>query len=301
MADNSSFTKKQIEIKVSLRQGEFAEGGNTKTITDIPIHAKVEKTGPPDFCKATVEIIGMKYDDMDKLSTLAFKPLAKAKNILAIYAGNEGEAKSLIFQGEIATATADFNAAPDVSFKMEAKAGIYGKITPKGPTAIKGNQDCATFVEMMAKEMGYTFKNEGVTAKLTNSIFNGSPVDQARAAARQVGAELLIDDGVVKLVPLGGNGNTGKAVLLKKDTGMLGYPTITQDGIDVVAIFNPTFELNGYVKVESIVPGATGMWRITKLTHDLQAFDSLGGPWHSTLSCMDPSGKKKASTTSLGK
>lgn len=285
-SDTGSFTLKQLEVKITLRKGEFSEGGNTKTLTEIPIHVRVEKTGPPDFCKATVEIIGMKYEDMDKLTTLAFKPLARARNIVAIYAGNEKEGKSLVFQGEITSAIADFNSSPDVSFKLEAKTGFYGKITAQGPTAIKGYQPCAAFCEMLAKGMGYTFKNDGVTASLNNSIFNGSPVDQARTAARQVGAELLIEDDVVTLTPLGGNGDTGKAFLLKKDTGLLGYPTITQDGIDVKAIYNPAFKLNTYVKVESIVPGATGFWRIIKLSHDLQAYDSGGGPWQSNLHCM---------------
>lgn len=280
----SSFTRKIIEVKISLRDGEFEEGKNTKTLTDLPIRVRVEKTGPPDFCKATVDIRGMKYEDMAKLSTLAFKPQAIARNIIAIYAGNEEDGTSLVFQGEIDAASADFNAAPDVSFSMEAKAGMYGMATAKGPTAVKGNQSCASLVEMQAKEMGYSFENQGVTAQLSNAIFNGSPVQQMRAAASQVGAELLIDDGVVKLIPAGGSGKTGNAVLLNKDSGLFGYPVITSDGLDLAALYNPDFELGGYVKVESIVPGAQGLWRIANLTHDLSAFDPQGGPWESQLS-----------------
>lgn len=298
---SGSFTHKIIEVKITLREGEFANGANTKTLTQIPIHVRVEKTGPPDFCKAVVDIRGMKYEDMDKLSTLAFKPLAAAKNVLAIYAGNEEEGTSLVFQGEIDSASADFNAAPDVNFSIEAKAGMYGMTTAKGPTAVKGNQSCASFCEMQAKEMGYTFKNDGVTAHLSNAIFNGSPVQQARAAARQVGAELLLDDGVMKLMPSGGSGDTGNAVLLNKDSGLLGYPVITSDGIDITTLYNPKFELGGYVKVESIVPGAKGFWRIAKLTHELTAFDPQGGPWESQLSAADPSGGEKKDTSSKGK
>lgn len=32
------------------------------------------------------------------------------------------------------------------------------------------------------------------------------------------------------------------------------------------------------------MPGAQGLWRIAKLTHDLSAFDPQGGPWESQLS-----------------
>lgn len=289
----ASFSHKIIEIKVSLRDGEFASGGNTKKISGLPIRVRVEKTGPPDFCTAHIDIRGMKYEDMDRLSTLAFKQLAAAKNIVSVFAGSEGESTSLVFQGEIDAASADFSAAPDVNFSMEGKAGMYGMTTAIGPTAINGSQQCATFVEMMAGQMGYSFENQGVTAQLLNAVFNGSPVQQARAAAKQVGAELLIDDGVMKLVPAGGSGNTGTAILLNKNSGLINYPVITNDGLDLKAIYNPEFVLGGYVKVESIVPGATGLWRIAKLTHDLSAFDPQGGPWESQLSVVDPNASGK--------
>ena len=37
------------------------------------------------------------------------------------------------------------------------------------------------------------------------------------------------------------------------------------------------------MQVQSIVPGATGTWKITKLTHDLLANALFPGPWQSTI------------------
>ena len=76
--ENGSFTLKRLEARVTLRAGEFAGGGNTKVITGVPLRARIEKTGPPDFCKATIEARGLRYEDMEKLSTLAFRPLFTA-------------------------------------------------------------------------------------------------------------------------------------------------------------------------------------------------------------------------------
>lgn len=292
--ENGSFTLKRLEARVTLRAGEFAGGGNTKVITGVPLRARIEKTGPPDFCKATIEARGLRYEDMEKLSTLAFRPLFTARNAVQIYAGDEETGLSLAFSGEITQASADFNAAPDVSFTMEAMTGWFGALTPQGPSAIKGAQPAADFIAMQAKKLGLSFQNDGVTTSLRNAVFSGSPVAQARAAARQIGAELIIDDDSMILSPAGGagakaSGGRGNAVLLTRNTGLLGYPTLSNEGIELKALYNPAFRLGGLVKVESIVPKASGTWRIIKLTHDLAAFDPRGGPWESRMTTFYPS------------
>lgn len=299
--ERGSFTRKILEAHVTLQAGQF-DGGNTKIITSVPMKVKIEKNGPPDFCKATLEARGLRYEDMDKMSTLAFKPLASAKNLIAVYAGEENENGEpelhLAFSGSITNASADFNSSPDVVFKIEAMAGYYGVITAQSPTAVKGSQPAADFIAMQAEKAGFSFQNDGVTAQLSNAIFNGSPVTQARAAARQVGAELIIDDGVMILSPAGGagekaGGGRGNAVLLNKNTGMLGYPVISSDGIQIKALYNPAFCLGGLVEVESIVPKASGTWRIIKLSHDLCAFDPKGGPWESSMTTFYPDEQQK--------
>lgn len=288
-----SFTRKLLEVHVTLQAGQF-EAGNTKIITDVPLKVRIEKTGPPDFCKAVIEARGLRYEDMAQMSTLAFRPLYSARNSVAVFAGDEVDGLSLAFSGSITQASADFNAAPDVSFKIEAMTGYFGAITPQSPTAVRGAQPAADFIAMQAQKAGFTFQNDGVSVQLNNAIFNGSPVAQARAAARQIGAELIIDDDVMILSPAGGagknaGGGRGNAVLLNKDTGLLGYPALSNEGVQLKALYNPAFRLGGLVEVESIVPKASGTWRIIKLTHDLAAFDAKGAPWESQMTTYYPS------------
>ena len=288
MSESASFTKKILEIRITLRSGDFGGKGNQKVIRGLATKAKIEKTGPPDFNKATVEICGLKYEDMEQLSTLSFKPLATAKNLIEIHAGNEVDGLSLAFQGEITTASADFNGAPDIWMKFEAVAGYYGEVTAQGPSTIKGSQTASSFIEAQAKKMGYAFRDDGVTAQVKNAVFNGSPMEQARAAARQVGAELILDDGVLILSPSGGKKDQSNAVKLSKETGMLGYPVLNNEGVEIKALYNPAFKIGGFVEVESIVPKASGTWRIIKLSHELNAFCTSGGPWESKITAFLP-------------
>lgn len=287
--ENTSFRRKVIELHVSLRSGSFSGQGNTKVIRDLPIKVKVEKAGPPDKPKASVEVAGMKYEDMEQLTTLAFSPLANGNNTITVLAGSEGEELSQVFSGEITEAAADFSQAPDIWWKADVMTGYVASITPQGPTAIQGEQPAADFIEQQAKLAGMTFQNNGVTARLKNSMFSGSPIEQARTAAREVGAELIIDDNKMILSPKNGAAaKTGTTVLLNKDSGLIGYPAITSKGVDCKALYNPAFKLGEYVKIESIVPKATGLWRIVKLAHELHANCPDGGPWESQLTCYSP-------------
>lgn len=287
--ENTSFRRKIIELHISLRAGSFGGQGNTKVVTGLPVKVKVEKCGPPDKPKATVEVAGMRYEDMEALTTLAFEPLRNAHNTITVLAGSEGEELSQVFSGEITESAADFSGAPDIWWKADVMTGYVASITPQGPSIIQGDQPVADFIAQQAKLAGFSFKNNGVTARLKNSVFSGSPVEQARAAAREVGAELLMDDSTWTLNPKGGAAATqGTTVLLSKDSGLIGYPAITSKGVDCKALYNPAFKLGEYVKVESVVPKATGLWRIVKLSHELHAFCPDGGPWESSLTCYSP-------------
>lgn len=283
----NSFTKKIIKVYITLRSGTFSEDANTKIVTGVPIKARIEKTGPPDFGKATVEIQGMQMEMMERLSTLSFYPLFFNRNFINIYAGDEESGLNLAFSGEITKASADLNAAPNVRFKMECMTGYFGLVTVQSPTAVHGSQTVEQFIKSQANTMGYDFVNEGVTASVSNCIFNGSPLQQARQCAKQVGAELLLDDNTLILLPK--NGSIGNAVLLNKSTGMIGYPVISSQGVEVKSLYNPKYRLGGLIKIdETLTPRAKGTWRIIKLTHDLCAFDPSGGNWESQMTTFYP-------------
>lgn len=276
-----SFTKKVIETHLTLATGSFGGQGNTKIVRGLATDVSIERPGLPDKDKARVKIYNLPLQEMEQLTTLAFKPLQVRKNIIRIFAGNENDL-SEVFNGDITSAFGNFNNAPDPVFEIEALCGYYASIQPSSPTSISGSTPVADVISKVAQQIGYSFINQGVTSSLRNAVLNGSPMEQAINAAKQVGAQLLVNDTTMTLL----NANealSGNAVLLNKDTGMIGYPTFNNEGIIVKSLYNKAFKFNGLVKVESIVPKATGVWRITKLTHNLSAFNSQGGQWVSEI------------------
>lgn len=276
-----SFTKKVIETHLTLASGSFGGQGNTKIIRGLATDVSIERPGLPDKDKARVKIYNLPLQEMEQLTTLAFKPLQVRKNIIRILAGSENNL-SEVFNGDITSAFGNFNNAPDPVFEIEALCGYYASIQPSSPTSISGSTPVADVISKVAQQIGYSFINQGVTSSLRNAVLNGSPMEQAINAAKQVGAQLLVNDTTMTLL----NANealSGNAVLLNKETGMIGYPTFNNEGIIVKSLYNNAFKFNGLVKVESIVPKATGIWRITKLTHNLSAFNSQGGQWISEI------------------
>jgi hypothetical protein len=281
-----SFSIKTIRITITLGEGSFAEGGNTRVIEGLGCDVTINKPGLPQKNSASASIWGLSYEAMDQLTMLSFRPLESHHNTITIKAGEKGGLLSLAFAGEITSASADFNAAPDVAMVFQADSGSYPQQIASPTATVDGEASAERLFEQFAADAGYVYKNQGVTAAVQNSWFPGSPIEKITKLARDIGCELLIDDGEIITMPAG-QARAGNAVLLNGETGLIGYPTFNQDGISCRCLYNPDLAYGGLIKVESITPRATGVWRITKLTHAISAYKPGGGSWENKIEATD--------------
>lgn len=286
---NTSFIHRKLRVQITLSKGQYKKGqGNSIIIEDLGIVAKIDKAGPPEFGKASVEIYGLSLEVMEQLSTLAMRPLYTRKNYINIFAGDDLHGFVQVFAGSITSATMDFNSAPDLKMKIEARIGFFGSLTAQGPSAISGEQPASNFIEQQIKKAGFTFQNQNVNTRIKNCVFTGSPIEQARQCAKQIGAELVIDDEKVILLQ-NGKAVKGSVPVVSANSGLIGYPTMTQNGIELKAIFNPDFRFAGIIEIQSIVPKVSGQWRIIKLSHNLASNLPSGGQWESSITAYYPS------------
>lgn len=276
-----SFTIKRIEVEITLAKGSFSGGGNTFNSGGLPAEVTVTKPGLPEKNKADIKVYGLKYERLDQLTTLAFRPMESAKNLIKVMAGPVGDLSD-VFQGEIVTSWADYTGFPNVPLTIQAESGFYPQRMAKPPLSTNGEAKAADLISQQAGEMGYTFQNKGVTSSVRNAVFNGSPMEKAMAIARQVGADLIVDDNQVILLPQDGH-RDGGVPLLSDKAGLLGYPTFNQDGITCKCHFRTDIDFGALFKLESIVPKASGTWKVTKLTHKLAAGLDGSSPWETDL------------------
>lgn len=279
-----SFHRKSIRVQITLGRGVFpGTQDNTYIVEGLGVNVEVEKNGLPDLNKANISIANLAYDKMEQLTMLAFRPLRRAKNVVAVFAGEEGQQLDRVFVGEVTSAFADYSEAPDIEFKIEAASGAHPLQIVAAPVSVNGQTSASELIGRFAKEMGYAFKNDGVTAQVRNSVFNGSPLEKAKAVADQCGIDMLCDDGEIIIMPRRKERKANVVPLLTAESGLIGYPTFTNKGIALNAFFNPDFKLKGLVRVESIVPRASGTWRITKLSHSLSAYRTDSEDWYSSI------------------
>lgn len=274
--------QKTIRTTIILGEGEFQDGTNTRVIEGLATTVDVTKNGLPEKNTATIKIANLCMADMEQLTFLAFRPLQQRKNKIMVEAGEVGKELSLVFKGDITSSFPDFSAAPDVFFHIEAMTAGWSLQMNTSPTSVDGEVPAAQLIEQWAKEAGFGFINNSITASVQNTTYNGSPVEKAQQCANEIGVELLMDDENWTIQAW--DNPRGDAVVLNPSCGLTGYPSFTSDGVSCRCFYNPKLKLGGQVKIESIVPRASGYWKITRLTHALSAYTN--GEWTSSIDGM---------------
>ena len=179
-----------------------------------------------------------------------------------------------------------------MALTITAFTGLLDQLKPIPPTSYKGPTDVATIIASLAKQMGYSFENNGVSGVLiANPYLSGTGRDQVMQIAEHAGINVIFDDqptGVptIAIWPKGG-ARGGAVPLISSTTGMVGYPAWTENGIIVKTEFNPQIVFGANVQVQSIVPQASGTWSVFGVTHELE-FAMPGGKWFTTLSAATP-------------
>lgn len=284
-----------IRLDIQLRSGTFNGEANTVTVEGLPTTVTVTKAGGENKNKCTVSVKNLKLETVKQLTTLSFKRLETYNNTLQVSAGRKGTELPVIFIGEITSAVPAISDKGELSLKIEALSGYYPNLLPTTPTSVQGLESIESLMKRFADEAKYTFQNNGVSGSVSNCIFIGSPITKAHTLARQVGIDLLIDDGRMIIQPMEAP-KEGEIPLLSANTGLLGYPEFSSEGLTAVSIFNEHLQVGKYFKIESILPFATGEWQITKLEHKLQAYETTEGEWKTTVTGVLPGGNNGGGT-----
>lgn len=278
----TSFSEKTIKTTIFLREGSFAGGGNAVTFEGLPIEVAISKPGGQEMNKATVTVDNMKLPTMQQLTMLAFRKLQSFNNVIKVEAGVKNHKLDTIFEGEISSAVPTAGSDGTISFKIEATTGYYPSQLPSPPISVNGETTIEKLMIQFAKEANYGFENRGISGSVKNSVFDGSPVLKARTLAQQTGIDLLIDDRKFIIQPFDLQ-KRGTVILLTDTSGLRGYPSFTNDGVQCSAYFNPNFALGGFFELQTILPNASGIWKISKLEHKLSANKPSGGDWETSL------------------
>lgn len=287
------FSIKTVRVTAQLQKGQFSGSGNTVIIENVPITVDITKQGGEDKNKATITVENLKLETVKQLTVLSFKRLETYNNVVQIEAGNKDTDLSTVFIGEVTSSIPEISDNGTLSLKMEVMAGYYPALIPSKPVSVQGVTTIDNLMSQFAKEAGYSYENKNITGSVSNCVFIGSPIAKARALAKQTNIDLLIDDNKFTIQTFNAP-KDGQIPLISKNTGMIGYPSFSSDGIDVKCEFNNNLKVGGYFKLDTILPFASGEWQITKLTHRLEAYKPDSGTWETTVSGVLPGSDNNA-------
>lgn len=295
MAD-LSFIKRRIEVSIQLapnsgtnQPSTFSESGtDSVTLSEFRTSVRIQNSGAPSGAKASVSVFGMPKSLMDQLTTLGMVFSIIPRNTLLVRAGDEEAGLSPVFGGTIVQAYADYNASPIVPFIFECHSGLAEATTPAEASSFPGATDVATIMAGFARLANLGFENNGVNVKLASPYFSGSVKTQWETCAQHAGINAeIINGNVLAIWPKGGSRNTPTVPLLSPQTGMVGYPSYTQQGIVVKSIFNPAISMGTMIRVESSVKLTTQDWAVNKLDLSLDS-QVPRGDWLSTIYAYNP-------------
>lgn len=248
----------------------LGKGGNGIKIEHLRMAFNVKKTSDDQPNTASISVYNLNPDNQ----TLLIKEWAD----IQLFAGYKDNQR-LIFSGQIRTATPKVQGTDRIvtiesgDGDREILRGFINKTLRKGCTADQVVDQCQA--AMFGVSTGH--KDRLNTSYSRGRVLSGRAADILTKQAKQDGAQWSIQDGQLLLLK-GGNVRPNAAWLINKDTGMIGSPEPTQDGVKVTTLLNPAYLIGGLAKIESLV--YEGGVRIESIEH---AGDTHGAQWSSTL------------------
>lgn len=280
-----SFVKRRIDITISLGEGEFGETkGPDVTLTGYRVSAAVVAYNGDAQSQLQLRMFGLSQDMMNQLTVIGPIMTERRNNRILVAAGDEGEALTVLYEGTISQAWADYGGAPEVVFNVVALSAAIHAVKPVNARSYRGSTDVAVIASDLASAMGLAFENSGVTVQLSNPYFSGTALEQLRSCARAAAISYTIDRGVLAIWPRSG-AREGDAVLIAPEKNLIGYPTFTGGGIAYTILYTPELSLGGLVHVISTIEAAHGEWVVVSIVHALEA-EMPGGAWQSQILCQ---------------
>lgn len=274
-------SKKQLRFVITLGTGKFGSSNNDQiTLQGFRAIADIDKAGGMMMGTLRAKIFGVRQVDMNSVTTLQWKPGTLIPNTVEVFA-IDGAAETLVFAGNIVNAWADYQSMPDVYLHIQAQSAFFNALKAIPPRSFKGRVDVASVMAQIARDLGYTFENNGVTTQLTDVYLPNTGMEQAKDLARAAGCDLYLDDKILAITPP----NVPRKVivpLISPASGLVGYPTFDGVGVNFQTLFNPAVTFGGSVKLETDVQQAAGEWVVTSVGHRLES-EKPGGAWFSTI------------------
>ncbi|WP_392738824.1 hypothetical protein AB3M75_05130 [Serratia ureilytica] len=265
---------KQFGRQLRLILGNAQE---SLTVDALRVTFEISKTLSSEPNPATISVYNLNASHRNALASGQFNRVSLAVGY---------EALRVIYTGDIIAVQ---TRRSDVDFltEMECGDGQQDYTQARVSTTLRAGATDAEILSKTAESMRRT--QQGVIdlpkdrTLPRGKVLTGNARDVLHKIARNHDADWSIQDGHLTVLPRDKVLADNEGFVLSQETGMVGSPEKTSDGLKVTCLLNPTLRIGGLVRIRSILPGFDGDYKITELTH---AGDLLGDNWYTTVLCI---------------
>ena len=233
------WASRDVEVTFRLLNGVFgtADGVDTVTLSGLQVQADIMQAPYPTGETAQIRITGLPPDLMNRLSLSAPDPTSQsASEVLLMVPDGASGAQALVFQGGVTLAFADYSAAPDVAFVVQAFSTVLPNALPAAPTGFRGAVPLAQVLARIAAQAGLAFENNGLNTVLHNPYFHGTAGQQISQCWNTQPFQAALGRGRLAAWPARTGGvnatvETSAAIAVSASTGLVGYPTWSAGGV----------------------------------------------------------------------
>jgi len=280
-----SFTKKKLDLTITLGTGTFGEQvGSTVTLTGLRMFADITSPCGESMGALSLRVQGLSQSMMNQLTVIGPINQVKERNEILLAAGDENS-MTTVFNGTIYSAWADYSAAPDVTLNVIAYVGLGLAIKPVGASSYQDTADAVEILKKLAYDAELSFVNDSVSVQFTNPYFPGTARQQILACVRAAQINHKIENNTLTIWNKGTAISGSEVPLIAPETGMVGYPALSSQGMTLKSLFIPKLILGGAIQVKSsMMPNANGQFIVSKYNHNLSS-EAPNGPWFTTIDC----------------
>lgn len=245
--------------------------GELRVYENLWVSASGTKFANPlqNECEVKVANLAKDVRDFILTETSPFNANRTPKRII-IDAGRESTGVFRLFEGDITECSP--SQAPDITLTIKAKTGQFSK-----GNIVAKSQAPQTLLSRIAKDvadsLSLTLVFEAKDKNISNYSFTGAALKQVDKLAAAGSVNAYVDDTklIVKdyNVPL-----RGASHVLSVQTGLIGIPELTEQGVRVKYLLDPKSQLGGEIKLESEVnKSMSGDYVIYKLAFEISSRD----------------------------
>lgn len=283
-----TFTQRKIDLTFQIGEGTQGLGSyQTIKVTGLRVRAQISNVVGPAASQALVRVWGLPLQLMNQLSIsipMFNGRFATKWTNLIIDAGDALTGMSTVFQGNIMLAPINLNSMPESFLEIVAQPGAFAGVQSTSASSFPaGSADAADILRNLAGQAGLAFENNGVSVVLHNPYYRGTVREQIDAVAKHANINYYIDSTTNTLVLWPQDGYRSNAVhIISADTGMIGYPTNWNIGVEVRTVFNKSMRLGDKVQIKSQLAFANGYFNAYDITHELES-EMPGGKWQTSF------------------